>query len=1340
MSGARRIFLSHTAELRRFPRERSFVAAAERAVALAGDRVIDMAYFGAQDADPAEFCVRTVRASEVYLGLIGFRYGSPVPGRPDVSHTELEFEAATAAGIPRLVFLLDDNAEVPFGEFVDETYGARQRAFRDRLRDSGIITADFRGAGDLTTAVLDALVKLRETQRRAAATAVRAGYDGAGPNGAGRPEPHQPAAGPGGAAGATGAAAAARPAVPWMLPADRGGLVARPGLAAAVLGEVLAPPAAAVVLHGTGGIGKTTLTKDVCRRPEIAARFPGGLLWVTVGESLGGAQLADRINDLSEALSGARPALSDPEQAGFHLGTLLGDERRLLVVDDVWYRSQLAPFLQGGAHTVRLVTTRQRDLAPRARAIEIPAMATAEALSLLLLDLPGPTPAQEARLLTVTGGWPVLLSLVNRALVRHVRDGMSAPRAVDRVLRRLERRGPTGLDVSRAAQRTEAVEATLAASLGLLTGDRLDRYLELAVFPEDVPIPRGVLEAYWAATGDLDRDEVDDLCQEFADLSLVVAYRRSPPTLLLQDVLRTYLRIRVGPSRLAALEGVLCDALRDACLPAEAARAAWWLLAEPAGGAAYAWTYLVGHLVGAGRVDEAVALLSDLRWTLAKLGRPQLGPVAVEADLAIAAAARPAEPVLAGLRRVILQNAHLLAPTDPPAALGAILLSRLDDAPELDEARLALATHVARPRLMNGWTRPDQPHPAMRRTLTGHHGRVQGLAVAPDDRLLVSAGHDGTVRLWTLPQGRQAAVLREHTGEVHGCAVAPDGRLLASAGADGTVQLWHIASIADLEDDPPVAGHVLRGPAGAVTACAFTPDGARIVAVGADGYLRGWDVADGSPVLEVAVSAAGLRCCLPTARWIAVGGDDGLIRLCDPATGEPTGELAGHVGAVLSLTCPADAAWLGSSGWDGTFRRWSPGSGRPLGLIRDPAGPIRGAAVARDGWLLVATSWEGALRLWDLRDGSLRANLTSGIGSRHCVLSADGSWVAAAARFGTIRLWDTDVDLPKPPAAGRDASMRGTVVVRSSRPVAAAGADHETVVSPPLVVAYSENGAVAAWELNSGEPTGINHRIAVDTARSSAVAPVSSWVLVPGDHTELIRWDPVTGDVGATMTADAEIKAWAVDPTGTWVLGACGDGTVRRWSAATGRPLPPTLARPGRRPPGPVLACAISPDGHWVATGGEDNAVTLWDPDRWPQTPPAGARPSRTAPAAMARELVGHTDNVLGLGFSPDSRLLASAGADHTVRVWRVEDGGPVATLRGHGHTVRDARFSPDGTMLATLSGDGSMRIWDAASWRPLTVMRFDGAARSGVWLPAELGRGIIVACSAGLFRYDLES
>jgi Domain of unknown function (DUF4062) len=136
-AGGWRVFLSHTSELREFPRGASYVAA-ERAVSAAGHVIVDMADFPAADLPAAQLCADRVRECDVYVGILGTRYGSPVRDKPEVSYTELEFGAATEAGLPRLVFLLDTDADdvgIPVSKLTDHEFGARQEAFRRRVRD-----------------------------------------------------------------------------------------------------------------------------------------------------------------------------------------------------------------------------------------------------------------------------------------------------------------------------------------------------------------------------------------------------------------------------------------------------------------------------------------------------------------------------------------------------------------------------------------------------------------------------------------------------------------------------------------------------------------------------------------------------------------------------------------------------------------------------------------------------------------------------------------------------------------------------------------------------------------------------------------------------------------------------------------------------------------------------------------------------------------------------------------------------------------------------------------------------------------------------------------------------
>lgn len=166
--GGWRVFVSHTSELRDYPRGDSYVAAVERAVSAAGHVIVDATDFPAVDALPARLDIERVRSCDVYVGLLGTSYGSLVPDRPETSYTELEFETATEVGLARLVFLLDTDAAdvgIPLSRLIDQENGIRQMKFRRRVQEM-VTTHLFADPVTLKRLVERSLQELGSTRKR----------------------------------------------------------------------------------------------------------------------------------------------------------------------------------------------------------------------------------------------------------------------------------------------------------------------------------------------------------------------------------------------------------------------------------------------------------------------------------------------------------------------------------------------------------------------------------------------------------------------------------------------------------------------------------------------------------------------------------------------------------------------------------------------------------------------------------------------------------------------------------------------------------------------------------------------------------------------------------------------------------------------------------------------------------------------------------------------------------------------------------------------------------------------------------------------------------------------
>jgi len=338
----------------------------------------------------------------------------------------------------------------------------------------------------------------------------------------------------------------------------------------------------------------------------------------------------------------------------------------------VWTEEQLSVFPVAG-RCVRLVTTRIPSLtAGTAVSVRVDEMSAAQARALLVAGLPPLPPAVVAGLVEETGRWPLLLRLVNKILAGQARLHPDVTMAAEELLGWLRAGGRlqvdelTGaarqqLDVGDPVQRNKAVWATIQASTGLLGPAECERLAELAVFAEDETIPVTLITALWQATGGLDAIAAGALCARLADLALLTpAPGAGAGSVTMHDVIRDYHREELGAARLEQLHGTLLDTIAKN-LPAAAAAAgpgmvtAWWELPEQA---RYLREHLIEHLLAAGRGSQAEQTAADLRWADARLRAS--GPAGPSADLALIGTTKAER-----LRQLLVQAAHLLAPTDP---------------------------------------------------------------------------------------------------------------------------------------------------------------------------------------------------------------------------------------------------------------------------------------------------------------------------------------------------------------------------------------------------------------------------------------------------------------------------------------------------------------------------------------------------------------------------------------------------------------------------------------------------------------------------------------------------
>jgi len=271
----------------------------------------------------------------------------------------------------------------------------------------------------------------------------------------------------------------------------------------------------------------------------------------------------------------------------------------------------------------------------------------------------------------------------------------------------------------------------------------------------------------------------------------------------------------------------------------------------------------------------------------------------------------------------------------------------------------------------------------------GHKGAIQSVSFSPDGQYLTTAGNDGTVRVWVMPN-KPSSLWEENQGS-YWLSFSPNGQLFATGGKGG-VQLWNLSGqkLLQLPHEKPVWG------------VSFNPQEQSLATVGEDGFVRLWSLsgkqlaqwkAHQEKIWWVEIS--------PDGKYLATASTDGTAKLWN-LSGEQVTEFTAHQGEVLTASFHPNGQSLVTVGEDAVVRIWNL-SGQLINQFESGQGKLYWASFSPNGQYL-ATGGKDA-RLWKLSTQEM-VILEGSSSVLSLSFTPDGQYLATGGTSGeTVQVW-----------------------------------------------------------------------------------------------------------------------------------------------------------------------------------------------------------------------------------------------------------------------------------------------------------------------------------------------